>query len=375
MTFEKEYVSKILDQAKKFSPSYPVIANNEIQYSNFYKVFVSVKDVISLVFRLIFNRFTKFSFIYTGIGLYKQVGDQFHDRILDTSSIENVIYINRSKDTIMDQVSGFKVYNIGGMVKGLSGLLKFTGRKEFNVYFSYKLINDFILGFANKPDIYSPLFYNLNGLSLVFSKHRKNFKLIEVQHGSMINFPTYSTPSTLKIADVFFVKNQETIAYLKQHLNQNFSDIQYELLAYPKSNTVFKEGKYILYASTVEFSGIHPVFLDYLTQIRKTENVTVFIRLHPREKNKIDFFKNQVKNVEAKIIFDESKNWLESNTIKNLIVVSPWSSVIEDAADNKYKAIIIDELGKKRFEYLIDHKNVIYANDVTQLLEAIHHDI
>jgi hypothetical protein len=146
-------------------------------------------------------------------------------------------------------------------------------------------------------------------------------------------------------------------------------------LAYPKSNTVFKEGKYILYASTVEFSGIHPVFLDYLTQIRKTENVTVFIRLHPREKNKIDFFKNQVKNVEAKIIFDESKNWLESNTIKNLIVVSPWSSVIEDAADNKYKAIIIDELGKKRFEYLIDHKNVIYANDVTQLLEAIHHDI
>jgi hypothetical protein len=98
MTFEKEYVSKILDQAKKFSPSYPVIANNEIQYSNFYKVFVSVKDVISLVFRLIFNRFTKFSFIYTGIGLYKQVGDQLHDRILDTSSRETVIYINRSKD-------------------------------------------------------------------------------------------------------------------------------------------------------------------------------------------------------------------------------------------------------------------------------------
>lgn len=375
MTFEKQYVTRIQEEAKKFGLSYSVIAEDEIQYSNFFKVIVSTKDIISLFFRLTFNRSTKFRFIYTGVGLCKQEGDQYNDRILHTISLENVIYINRSKETIINRVNGYKAYNIGGAVKLISVLLKFIGRKHLCTYFSYKIINDFILGLANKPIVYSLLYYNLNGLSLVFSKHRKNFKLIEVQHGSMINFPTYRTPSEIKIADVFYVKNQETVTYLRQHLNQNFPDIEYDLLTYPKSNAVFKEGKYILYASTIEFNGIHPVFMDYLNQVTEIENVTIFIRLHPREKNKVQFFKNQIKNVKANVIFDESKNWLESNTIKNLIVVSPWSSVIEDAADNHYKAIIIDEIGKKRFEHLIDHTHVIFAKDVSQLLEVVNHDI
>ena len=69
--------------------------------------------------------------------------------------------------------------------------------------------------------------------------------------------------------------------------------------------------------------------------------------------------------------FDETENWLETNHIDNLIIISPWSSTIEDAYDNNYKTIIIDKSGKERFNNLIDNINCYYSNDLENTLKLI----
>ncbi|WP_026976485.1 hypothetical protein [Flavobacterium tegetincola] len=375
MDFEREFIKKVQDELKNAQASNYVITDTSPQYSNIYKIVTSFKDLFLLITRLVFNRSKKFNFVYTGEGICLKVDGVYRDRIVEPLHLSNLIYINRGRDTIIDWVNGVKVYNIGGLVKLFSFVYKFLGKKNYNVYYSYKIINKFILKFAKYPNVYSLLYYNLNGLSLVFSSCRKTFNLIEVQHGTIINFPAYAIHSEIKIADKFYVKNSKTIDYLKQHLNKNFPRIEYEILPYAQSNALHKDGKYILYASTVEFNGIHPVFSAYLQQVKQTENVTVFIRLHPREKSKIELFKIQVQSTKAKIIFDDSRNWLESNRIKNLIVVSPWSSVIEDAVDNNFRTIIIDKIGKERFAYLIDDRNVIFASNFLKLSKAINYDL
>src|SRR5690554_6001573 len=372
MSFEEQFVLDIRKRVENFDTSNHVIDTGSTeQYSNFYKIYVALRDFFQLFFRLILNPSSSFNFIYTGEGICLKVQGQYRDRILENLALENIIYINRGRDTIIKSINGIKTYNIGGVVKLLTFVLKFTNKKRFSTYYAYKIVNNSILKFAKNPKVFSLLYYNLNGLSLVFSKHRSKIQLIEVQHGTIINFPAYSEPSEIKIADIFYVKNQGTINYLKERLNKNFKDIEYRMLPYPKRKTEYKEGKYILYASTIEFNGIHPVFMEYLKQLTQTDQVTVYVRLHPREKNKKKLFENQLKNIKSNIIFDESKNWLESNTVKNLIVVSPWSSVIEDAADNGYRAIIIDVLGKERFNYLIDNKNVIFADNLEKILLSV----
>lgn len=371
---EIEFLIDVQSKVKGFAISnsnHSKINPFKLLLNNFYRISFSILDFNLLILRLIFNFSKSYNFVYTGEGICLKVQGQYRDRILENLALENIIYINRGRDTIIKSINGIKTYNIGGVVKLLTFVLKFTNKKRFSTYYAYKIVNNSILKFAKNPKVFSLLYYNLNGLSLVFSKHRSKIQLIEVQHGAIINFPAYSEPSEIKIADIFYVKNQGTINYLKERLNKNFKDIEYRMLPYPKRETEFKEGTHILYASTVEFNGIHPVFMEYLTELTQDDKVTVYIRLHPREKNKKEVFENQLKNIKSNIIFDESKNWLESNTVKNLVVVSPWSSVIEDAVDNGYRAIIIDVVGKERFNYLIDNKNVIFADNLKKILLSV----
>ena len=102
---------------------------------------------------------------------------------------------------------------------------------------------------------------------------------------------------------------------------------------------VSTDGIQILYASSVEINGFHPVFLDYLKSDNLL-NTTITVRLHPREKEKKEIFEKVLLDKNIKYVFDNSMNWLEANTVKNLIVISPWSSVIEEASDNEFKTII-----------------------------------
>src|SRR5690606_7854010 len=246
MNNEMQFVLSVQSELKKFNVSEVNSTDQGKAYSNYYKIYIAIRDVFSLVAMLILNRSKKFNFIYTGEGLCHKVEGKYRDRILENIVRENVIYINRGRDTIINSVNDIRAYNIGGLVKLLSIGFSLSYKKPLNTYYAYKMVNDIILRFANNSNVYSLLYYNLNGLSLVFSKHRNNFELVEVQHGSIINFPTYSQPSEFKIADTFYVKNQGTINYLKERLNKNFKDIEYRILPYPKRETEFKEGTHIL---------------------------------------------------------------------------------------------------------------------------------
>ena len=127
---------------------------------------------------------------------------------------------------------------------------------------------------------------------------------------------------------------------------------------------------HLLYASTLEFNGLHPVFKDFLRRNTNKE-LHVIIRLHPREMDKKDLFSQELSEYRIKYEFDNSKNWLEGNNIKNLIVISPWSSIIEEAVDNEFTSIIIDKVGKHRYGSLIDNKNCFYSEDLALIINNI----
>ncbi|HUH52262.1 MAG TPA: hypothetical protein VLZ11_09185 [Flavobacterium sp.] len=331
-------------------------------------IILSFIDFIILKSALLFPKFRNKKIVYTTPRFTTITNDVVEDRILKPLFTDNILFINHSLENRIWRINGQKVYNIGGLVKVLSFFQKESTLIMRNFY-AYQKVNKWLLNRLSGKEIYFILYYDLNSLSIILSDYRNRLKLIEVQHGSMINYFPYLKKAPLKIIDVFYVKNQATIDFLKENVCKGF-DCEYKLLPYPKSKGKHTQGVHVLYASTVEFEGVHPVFLDYLKTTNK-DNLNIYIRLHPREKHKKKHFESQLKGVNANISFDESKNWLASNQIKNLIVVSPWSSVIEDAADNGYKTIILEEFGKERFGYLIDEENVIFAADNYEFIKKI----
>ena len=335
-------------------------------------ILVSIKDFLCLKILLLFNSsfFSDKHIVYTAKN-FCTIDDNgnLEDRILKPIIKGNIIFINYGKEYIIKKINGENVFNIGGFVKIKSFFLSRKLSARMRVFKAYQDTNDKILKNFRNNFVYTFCFYDLNGLSLSFSLRRKNISLVEVQHGAIINYPPYKEPSPIKIADVFYVKNKETIEYVKNNLNKNFSAI-YKLIPYPKSNSSYKDGTHILYASTVEFNGFHPVFVKFL-ESNKLNNLIVKVRLHPRERENENVFRKVLEKYNIVFEFDESKNWIESNTIKNLIVISPWSSVIEDSFDNDYKTIVIDEVGQKRFKHLIDNKKCYYSNDIAKTLKLI----
>jgi hypothetical protein len=331
----------------------------------------SILDLFLLTIKLINIRFNKKSYalIYTQANLCAFENNQYRERLVNNLVTENRIYVNQGKEKIIKTIDGYKTYNIGGIVDFISRLF-LNNSKKTNLLKAYQLVNNYILFFYNKKKVYLLCHYDQCGMSIIFSKFRKKIKLVEVQHGGIINYPAYSKASSIKIVDTFYVRNNETINYLKNHLNSNFQNIEYFIIPYSKNELNEIDGIQILYSSSVEINGFHPVFLDFLKSAEYS-NRTITVRLHPREKEKQEVFENVLVDNNVKYKFDNSINWLESNTIKNLIVISPWSSVIEEASDNGFKTIIIDKLGKKRFNYLIDEKTVFYADNFKRLGEII----
>ncbi len=281
---------------------------------------------------------------------------------------ENTILINHSKIDFIRKVNNKRVYNIGHLIKFIS-LFYINKEKFINHFCAYKKINEILVLILKPKSIITLCFYDMNGLSLIFSKCRSKFELIEIQHGSIINYPPYLEPCIYKPADTFYVKNIETIAFLKANLAKNF-ECKYELIKYPEVPRMKKPGINILYASTIEFNGFHPVFIKFLKE-QTLKELNLIIRLHPREREKEDIFRSFISKFDVKFEFDNSKNWLESNVIENLFVVSPWSSTIEDAYDNGYISIIIDPVGKERYSHLINGKSSIYTDDLIKTLTEL----
>lgn len=285
--------------------------------------------------------------------------------LIENLKIENILYINQSKEKHIARVNDKKVYNIGGLVFLINALFFKSKNSKTNTIFAYKLINDYITKKLYKTNVFVLCYYDFNGLSLVFSKFRKNFKLNEIQHGSMIDFYPYKTPANFAVIDTFIVRNAATISYLKSHLAQNYS-ANYQLIEYPKINLSYQDGLNILYASSIETNGFHEVFKQFLDS-KTYNNLNLIVRLHPREQHNKEIFAEYLQKHNINYQFDTTKNWLEANTIKNLIVVSPWSSIIEEAIDNGFKTIIIDEIGKKRFKDYIDNKKCVFSLNISSL--------
>jgi len=167
------------------------------------------------------------------------------------------------------------------------------------------------------------------------------------------------------------VKNEPTIHYLQEHLCKNFT-CQYKIIPYPKKEMSYQEGIHILYASTVDFNGFHPAFIRFLAT-NKHSNLHLKIRLHPRERTpeKELLFREELEKYAVNYTFDNSKNWVEANSIQNLIVISPWSSCIEDAYDNNLKSIVIDKAGQERYKHLIDGKMCYFSEDIEKTILEI----
>lgn len=341
--------------------------------NNLKKIFFVLQcflDFCLLHFVLSFQKYKSKKIIYTAYNFCNAVNGELEDRIVKPLFYDNILFINQSKEIYLKKINNQKVYNLGGIAKILKYF--YVQNSEKMKYFkAYQCINDSIFQRYSYKDIYLLWFYDLNSLSIIFSKHRQKLHLIEVQHGSIINYPPYKKPAPVKIIDTFYVKNQLTIDYLKNHLCKNF-ECNYNLIPYPENTKVFKEGIHILYASTVDFNGLHPVFIRFL-ESKKKENLNLQLRLHPRERtpDKKLMFEKKMLELNVKFTFDENENWLESNIIKNLIVISPWSSTIEDAFDNNYKTIIIDPIGKERFKHIIDNVNCFYSDDIEKTIKLI----
>jgi hypothetical protein len=307
--------------------------------------------------------------VYTARNFCTEKDGKLQDRIVTFLPTSTLVFINASKEYALSAINGRRVFNVGGVVKLVSRLYYRKDSEIMSTFKAHRLVNDLILSGYRGKEVYTLWYYDLNGLALVFSSHRQRIQLIEVQHGSMINYPPYVAPAPVKIADVFYVKNQATIQYLQNHLCRDYPS-EYRLFPYPKKARHVVPGLHILYASTIEFNGLHPVFVKYISEYRGPD-LTLLLRLHPRERDKEAVFTGQLSNCTVPFKFDRSQNWLEANEIENLIVISPWSSTLEDAYDNGFVAITIDPVGRKRFQHLIDGSRFFYSDDLAATMAGI----
>lgn len=324
----------------------------------------SLLDFTSLLLKLRLSSsfFEGKRFVFTARNLCTELDGKLEDRVVKPLFQDDIVFVSHSKEYYLHQINGFRVYNVGGVVKLLSLVSNRGQSRLMRIFLAYRAVNNAIVRLLRSNEVYTLCYYDLNGLSLAFSNHREKMKLCEVQHGSIINYPPYVKPSPIQIADVFYVKNQETVEYLKSHLCRDY-DAEYKLIPYPKTQLKFVPGMHIFYASTVEFNGLHPVFKKFLAE-NEDGDLHVIVRLHPREQDKEELFRKQLSKYNINYEFDRSKNWIEGNTIKNLIVVSPWSSTIEDSCDNGFTTIVIDSVGKERYAHLIDGVQCFFSEDL-----------
>ena len=307
--------------------------------------------------------------VYTQSAFCSFIDGKWHDRVTTPLFNEDIIYLNYSREKRIKKIGHNKVYNIGGIVSLLL-FLKQHETKQIRLFYAYSRLNDFIIKLVPFDKcLYIPCYYDLNGLSLIFSKYRSEVKIAEIQHGSMINFGPYNFVSQYKLADIMFVRNESTIRFLNNRVNINFS-VVYELIPIPKVRFSFNKNITLIYASTIEIGCIHPVLINFLRD-NQFQDFNLLIRLHPRERHKLHIFEDQLNKINIKFKFDESINWLNNEIGHNTILISPWSSIIEEAIDIGISSIIIDPKGEERYRELIDNKICYYTSNLNSTLSEL----
>lgn len=274
-------------------------------------------------------------------------------------SFKNTSVLNYHTTKIMNTFSGQKVYNIGFFAKFFNS--RFIKRKEsVSTFKFYKLL----LNFINYDQIFIPCYYDEVTCNLIFICKKK--KITEVQHGSIINFFPYTRPSPIKLVDEIIVNNIQTKNYLEEHLYKDFKvniTLKNEMKLNPVKFCNLKENL-ILYCSSIEVKGIHPVLYNFL---KNHNRFKLRIRMHPRETSR-EIFNDQLNFKNINYDFDEFNDWKQNLNNYNLIVVTPWSSIAEESTDLSIKTIIIDKIGRDRFKHLIDDNVCIYTNDLKKYI-------
>lgn len=322
-----------------------------IKKSFIFKLSIVFRNLIDLLKFLLKFKHSKIIFTTPNIISYENF---FNERCLKNTSV-----LNYHTTKITNTFSGQKVYNIGFWSKIFNN--KFLKRnRSSSTYKFYKLL----LNFINYDEIFIPCYYDEVTFNLISICNNK--KITEIQHGSIINFFPYSRPSPIKLVDEIFVNNIQTKNYLEEHLYKDFKakvilkkDINLDSVKYCN----LKEDM-ILYCSSVEVNGIHPVLYKYL---QKSNLFKLRIRMHPRETSK-KIFSDQLDSINIKYDFDKFNDWKDNLNNYNLIVVTPWSSIAEESTDLSIKTIIIDKIGRDRFKHLIDDNVCMYTNDLKKIL-------
>lgn len=338
---------------------------NKKYFKSLYHGFLAVLDLVVLLFNFPKIKNSQTAILYIHPSFIKNASqnqtENFYEGIKPKN---NYIYFSYDKYIYLKNIEGIKVYNIGIVVKLFSKLKahkKLSLQNDFNIWYP---IQNFICKRLNKNTVYIPAYSNGAGLSLVFNKYRENFKLVEVQHGSVLNYPPYSFVSNLPLIDAFYYRTEIDKCFLKDNLfakqTVEFLQIPQEQITFlPKTNRIE-----ILYVSSYEFNDFHPVFKKFINNV--AQNVFIRVRLHPRQSNLEAVFSKQLETNNVSFEIHQYSNWHE-NLPSNTIVISPFSSVIEEAANVGLKAIIIDPLGSKRFNYLLNKENCIFSENLYEL--------
>lgn len=341
------------------------LSKNKKYFKSLYHALLAVMDLAVLLLKLpkIKNLQTAILYIHPSFIKNATQGpeENFYQGIRPKN---NYIYFSYDKYIYLKNIEGIKVYNIGIVVKLISKLKvhkKLSLQNDFNIWYP---IQNFICKRLNKNTVYIPVYSNGVGLSLVFNKYGENFKLVEVQHGSVLNYPPYSFVSNLPLVNVFYYRTEKDKCFLEDNL---FSKQTVEFLKIPQEEITFlsKTNRIeILYVSSYEFNDFHPVFKKFINNV--PQNVFIRVRLHPRQSNLEAVFSKQLEKNNVSFEIHKYSNWHE-NLPSNTIVISPFSSVIEEAANVGLKAIIIDSLGNQRFKYLLDNENCIFSDNLCEL--------
>jgi len=329
-------------------------------------LFYGIWDFIMLLSEM--NRISsnQISIYYTHSSFFKFQKNQFEDTLYnEILEPNNSIFISYDKFNYFKKINGIRVYNIGIIVRILSKLRvvkKTTKQKNYN---EWKFVNNFITKKLKNNKVFIPSYSNEPGFSLVFNRYRKKYVLIEIQHGSVINYPPYSFISDTHLVDVFYCRDNRSNFFLESNL---FHKYRPELIVLNKKQIQFlpkTDQVEILYVSSYEFNRFHPVFEEFL--FSRPTNCHIKIRLHPRQIQLEEFFIESVNKSGVNYEIDKSKFWFESIPL-NTFVISPLSSVIEEAVNLGLTSIIIDTVGAKRYDYLIDNELCFFSENLSELI-------
>lgn len=336
--------------------------------NNGFQLFSALLDFVKLIIFLKVYKSKKVDLFYIHTSFIRKVDNEYIDVLFDKLINSNAIMINYDRYLSYARINNTKVYNLGIIVKMLqkTNLIK-RETLQTNTH-NWLFLNNIICRNLNNNNIFIPAYSNEVGFSLVFNNFRNHFKLIEIQHGSVINYPPYAFVSNLKLVDVFYYKNDFSRKYLEEHL---FLIHKARMILMPKVKVQFipkTDFIELLYISSYEHTTLHPVMSSYLESI-DISSVNFRLRLHPRQQNLENNFVFLLNKIGVRYELSHTKMWYD-NLPENTYVISPLSSVIEEAIELGLKAVVIDETGFKRYKPIIDNVKCFYTNNLEEFFKS-----